>query len=1512
MQCCNAIGQLYYSDTKPNITITNCTGTESSLTSCHYTTGVCASGNYVTVYCSATPIKVGSIVVKIDNSLSKGVVNASKYGFYGPICNIGWTDAEANVACKQTGKLGGVAVYTTTRPSQPMVLGGYNCTGTEASLDDCSSKGFGEDKGCSASYNNRPVAGALCYNNGGIGIQLVNGTKKAGRVRILYETTWGRVCQTYLSSSTANVACRQLGFRGGSIDPTYSTKIQRGKVWMGNLGCSGIESSLFKCRSYSWNPSTYSYTYPFSRCYDLGVFCYNDIRLTAGGTPSVGMVNVYWNKHWEFVCDHNWSPTNTRVACKELGYDDGVMPCCGVFGTGPSAAMDNVRCTGSESRLVDCPHNNSISRSCFNHNVALICYNGSKPKTYTWSIGGGNNYTGEVIINYLGINGSICSDDWDDNDARVACRELGYRNGTAYKHFRYEFSSSNGPYWISKMACTGTEPNLISCSTTIALGDVKTCANRHVAGILCTDSSGIYYRITGGPQDNIGRAEVSVDGVWGSICGYSFDDRDANVFCRSLGYSSGGAKQKLYPNTTGPVYSSSFHCTGDESQLADCPHRGWKKAPVNTYYCRNHRNDVWIVCYEKVRLASGFAPSEKEGPIQFYTNDTWNLVCDTGFSDLSAKRFCQDIGFSDGRAVCCSAYGTKYFLNNGGLIPSNMSMVCSGAESSSMDCLQPTVCESQSYASAICFNSTDNINESYRYQFDEPTDTGGMIHVYHYGTKGRICSTFWDDTNAKVYCKKRGFPNGIAYLSTRLIWDSFDNRGPFWASAMNCTGTEPSLLNCSFNDRLNLGNCAKADSAAAACFNDTIGIQYRLVNGTSEQNGRVEINVGGVWGTVCDFDWDDREAGVVCRQLGFSDGYGISNAHYGQGTGPIWLGEIRCKGTETELHKCPHSGFSSEVIYGNSYRYGSCKRHRDDASVYCVDKVRLNLGMNAEKGGVEVYYNNNWLAVCDDGFDQLAAQIVCRSLNFSYGLKIQGSSFGRSSPIGVINVTCSFTQKHFSQCKQIYAGTCVSGQYASVICSQTPIVDNGFKLELEADTAGGISGYLKVQLNGVWGGVCSAGFDNKAATVACEQLGFKGGVPYNPSLYMRNIRPVLMTDVKCTGTETSLDACVHSTTSKNWCDYYSPRAGVLCYNTSNGIQYRLAGDNDTSRGRLEMNYDGQWGAFCDNFVDQINSKVICKENGFVDGIMVSGARYRIKSNEPYWFRSLRCQGNETAITMCLNDGFNNSLTSWRDYACRYNRLPVAVQCYKSPIQLTRIRLAGGGNNSGRVEVYLEGPNMWGTVCGNSWSNDDASVVCKQLGFATGTAVLRAQIFGEGTGPIWLDDVGCIGTELNIRECTNSGFSVNRCLHSRDAGVICYGTYVPSTPTAAVPWIQTDPPEGSPSEDTYIPPTSTVTEITLTQGHRSQFTGSTTPGKTVAIVVPIILVLIVVVAAVGICYYKRRNRPSGLTEELVPVSKRGGVTLGTNVALFSKFRTSDDDDICIISNTSRDFNHETNA
>ena len=54
--------------------------------------------------------------------------------------------------------------------------------------------------------------------------------------------------------------------------------------------------------------------------------------------------------------------------------------------------------------------------------------------------------------------------------------------------------------------------------------------------------------------------------------------------------------------------------------------------------------------------------------------------------------------------------------------------------------------------------------------------------------------------------------------------------------------------------------------------NCTLG-DVRLVNGTSELEGRVEVCFGNLWGTICHNSWDNRDAGVICKQL-FNSSFG--------------------------------------------------------------------------------------------------------------------------------------------------------------------------------------------------------------------------------------------------------------------------------------------------------------------------------------------------------------------------------------------------------------------------------------------------------------------------------------------------------------------------------------------------------------------------------------------------------------------------------------------------------------
>jgi hypothetical protein len=155
----------------------------------------------------------------------------------------------------------------------------------------------------------------------------------------------------------------------------------------------------------------------------------------------------------------------------------------------------------------------------------------------------------------------------------------------------------------------------------------------------------------------------------------------------------------------------------------------------------------------------------------------------------------------------------------------------------------------------------------------------------------------------------------------------------------------------------------------------------RLVRGSYQWEGRVEVYMSGEWGTITDSDWTDYDARVVCRKLGhFKAGArAYSNAYFGEGQGSINLDSVQCSGSEYNLTEC---------VIGSS---GTGASHSMDVGVKCQPAdgsyrngdLRLVGGPHNWEGRVEVYWNRTWGAISDNQWSTSDANVVCKQLKHS-------------------------------------------------------------------------------------------------------------------------------------------------------------------------------------------------------------------------------------------------------------------------------------------------------------------------------------------------------------------------------------------------------------------------------------------------------------------------------------------------------------------------------------------------
>ena len=231
-----------------------------------------------------------------------------------------------------------------------------------------------------------------------------------------------------------------------------------------------------------------------------------------------GRLEIYHNRRWGTVCGKNFDIRDANVACRQLGYSR-AMSYRPNKRNGRSRGpiyLDRLQCRGTEPSLFHCGHRAIGIHSC-NHNqdVSVVCYHSGSvnmcdrrftgnyrskwimhcPSLYTVHLlivclhkAKYNHRTrqicGGVLVKYARKYGTICNDNADVRDARVICRQLGYKGaGRAYT-CGTRCGGAGRPIWLNNLHCRGSESLITQCPAKI--WGRHNCGHNEDIGVCCS------------------------------------------------------------------------------------------------------------------------------------------------------------------------------------------------------------------------------------------------------------------------------------------------------------------------------------------------------------------------------------------------------------------------------------------------------------------------------------------------------------------------------------------------------------------------------------------------------------------------------------------------------------------------------------------------------------------------------------------------------------------------------------------------------------------------------------------------------------------------------------------------------------------------------------------------------------------------------------------------------------------------------------------------------------------
>ncbi|KAJ8348950.1 hypothetical protein SKAU_G00275390 [Synaphobranchus kaupii] len=233
--------------------------------------------------------------------------------------------------------------------------------------------------------------------------------------------------------------------------------------------------------------------------------------------------------------------------------------------------------------------------------------------------------------------------------------------------------------------------------------------------------------------------------------------------------------------------------------------------------------------------------------------------------------------------------------------------------------------------------------------------------------------------------------------------------------------------------------------------------------------------------------------------------------------------------------------------------------------------------------------------------------------------------------------------------------------------------------------------------------------------------------------------------------------CAVSSWSRVTCSH-GRDAGVICSGSALSAldgTVRLAGGSECE-GQVEVYYQQTWSRVLVPWSSK-EASVTCRQLGCGSAVQVYSSSPSGTGDSGLCLMGFQCSGRESHLGNC---------TVPHNLTCG-SREQVSIVCSNH----RSLRLVGGGGDcAGRLEVFHRG--SWGTVCDDSWDLEDAQVVCRQLQCGTALSAPLPSFFGPGNGPVWLDEVGCVGNETSLWDCPTNPWGQTDCGHKEDVGVVC--------------------------------------------------------------------------------------------------------------------------------------------